>query len=283
LDAIDQRRKRGALLKYAKGINMQAKDSYIPKLVAAIIFFYTCWAIPQYLGRYHLVSFDFSSGFFSIVFTGIAGCLIPMRLKNGAEVSFCSESSFRQRLIGSGVLVTVICIGLFPSGAFFGVLAIRPDFVTVIKYLLLFFPMSLGICLFAFLLIPAAVEHVMDNLAGRWGVSLLTTALFLGVGFLIDSTLQDGGLAVTMGMLGLFFGFAGLLLRHFWVTWAGFYLVMVINTLAEQKYTEFPFLLALLSTILSLGICLFFGCLFSPRQASAMVKSGIDDKQIFED
>jgi len=44
------------------------------------------------------------------------------------------------------------------------------------------------------------------------------------------------------------------LYRHFWITFSGFFLAVLFNTLAEGKYIDYSFILVLISSFLSATI-----------------------------
>jgi len=120
----------------------------------SIAVFYTCWGVSQLISintRYSLLS----SLLFSIVFTGLIGCLVPIYFKNRFRWSYNETGS--NRLIGYLFLVVAILFSTILSGALLKVVALQYSWLLLLKYILLFFPMSLGIGLFAFLLIPNMV------------------------------------------------------------------------------------------------------------------------------
>ncbi len=60
-----------------------------------------------------------------------------------------------------------------------------------------------------------------------------------------------------MAFIGLLLGLAYLFLRNFWLVYSTLFLIMLVNTLADNKYDEYNFWIVIISTILSLTILTF--------------------------
>jgi len=82
--------------------------------------------------------------------------------------------------------------------------------------------------------------------------SLLFSTFFLS--FYVDSLFQDIELAATMGFIGLLLGASYLFLGNFWVVCPALFIIMLVNTLADNKYDEYSYWVVIVSTILSLTI-----------------------------
>ena len=60
-----------------------------------------------------------------------------------------------------------------------------------------------------------------------------------------------------MAFIGLLLGLAYLFLRNFWLVYSTLFLIMLVNTLADNKYDEYNFWIVIISTTLSLTILTF--------------------------
>ena len=113
--------------------------------------------------------------------------------------------------------------------------------------------MSLGIGLFAFLLIPNTIQDWEKNNM-KSVLLIISISIFFFLSFYIDSLFQDIELAATMGFIGLLLGMAYLFLRNFWIVYSALFIIMLVNTLADNKYDEYNFRIVIISTLLSLTI-----------------------------
>ena len=129
-------------------------------VIFSIAIFYICWGVSQLISIKTRYS-QLSSLLFSIVFTGIIGCFIPIYFKNRFRWSYNKQSS--NKIIGYLFLVLAILLSTILSGAFVKVIELKYSWGLILKYILLFFPMSLGIGLFAFLLIPNTINDWKKN------------------------------------------------------------------------------------------------------------------------
>ena len=224
-------------------------------LISAIMFFYLCWGIPQFFMQNNLLSPTLNNWFFSIIFTGIAGCLIPILLRNKTNVAYSLKVTNRSKIIGLLLLLLSLVFGLLFSGALFKTIQLGYPAAIILKYILLFFPMSLGISLFAFLLLPRLTDSIFYKPINLIITSILTGAFFF-IGFFIDSTFGNTELAFTMAFLGIFFGLSNWFTKNFWITFPGFFITVLINTLSEEKYGDYSLIIVLVSTAISFMILL---------------------------
>jgi uncharacterized membrane-anchored protein len=86
---------------------------------------------------------------------------------------------------------------------------------------------------------------------------VIAIGIFFFLSFYIDSLFQDLELAATMGVIGLLLGFAYLFLRNFWVVCSALFVIMLVNTLADNKYDDYSYWVVIVSTLLSLTILTF--------------------------
>lgn len=153
-------------------------------------------------------------------------------------------------------MVLAVLFSTALSGAFVKVIELKYSWILILKYILLFFPMSLGIGLFAFLLIPNTIQGWEKN---KMKSLLLIIAIgaFFFLSFYVDSLFQDIELAATMGFIGLLLGMSYLFLRNFWVVYSALFIIMLVNTLADNKYDAYNYWVVIISTLLSLTILSF--------------------------
>jgi hypothetical protein len=223
-------------------------------LILAIVFYYLCWGIPQFFNKYNLLSPILNNWFFSVVYTGIAGCLVPIILRSKYNFEYYLKTKTSSKLIGLLFLVLSLVFGLVFSEAIINTIRLGYSAFIVIKYILLFFPMALGLSLFSFLIIPRFIDSIMSNKPLNLILTSVITATFYFLGFYIDSTFGNIELALTMSFLGLFFGISNWFTKNFWITFTAFYITMLFNTLSEDKYSDYSFLIVLSSTAISLII-----------------------------
>ena len=218
--------------------------------VFAIAVFYIVWGVSQLISiktRYPLLS----SLLFSTVFTGLIGCFVPIYFKNRFCWSYNKPGS--NRTAGYLFLVLAIVFSTVLSGAFVKAIELKYSWSLILKYILLFFPMSLGIGLFAFLLIPNTIQNHKNNII-KSVLLVVSISIFFFLSFYVDSLFQDIELAATMGFIGLLLGAGYLFLGNFWVVCPALFIIMLVNTLADNKYDEYSYWVVIVSTILSLTI-----------------------------
>jgi uncharacterized membrane-anchored protein len=83
---------------------------------------------------------------------------------------------------------------------------------------------------------------------------VFSISFFFFLSFYVDSLFQDIELAATMGFIGLLLGAGYLFLGNFWVVCPALFIIMLVNTLADNKYDEYSYWVVIVSTILSLTI-----------------------------
>lgn len=212
--------------------------------------FYICWGVAQQISirtQYSLLS----SLLFSIVFTGIVGCIIPIYFKNKFRWSYNKPSS--NKALGYIFLVLAIIFSTVLSGAFVKVVELNYSWTLILKYILLFFPMSLGIGLFAFLLIPNTIQDWEKNIK-KSVFLVISISIFFFLSFYVDSLFRDVELASTMGFIGLLLALGYLFLGNFWIVYLSLFIIMLVNTLSDNKYDDYNYWIVIISTLLSLTI-----------------------------
>ena len=116
--------------------------------------------------------------------------------------------------------------------------------------------MSLGIGLFAFLLIPNMIQDWNKNKI-KSVLLVFSISFFFFLSFYVDYLFQDIELAATMGFIGLLLGLSYVFLGNFWVVYPALFIIMLVNTLADNKYDEYSYWVVIVSTLLSLTILMF--------------------------
>lgn len=222
-------------------------------VILSIVFFYIGWGVSQLI-NINTHNSLLSSLFFSVIFTGLIGCFIPIYLKNRFRWNYNKPSS--NRTVAYLFLVLAIIFSTILSGAFVKVIELKYSWILILKYILLFFPMSLGIGLFAFLLIPNMIQDWKDNRI-KSILLVISISAFFFLSFYIDSLFQNIELAATMGFIGLLLGLGYFFLRNFWVVYLILFVIMLVNTLADNKYDEYNYWVVIVSTLLSLTILTF--------------------------
>jgi len=222
----------------------------------ALLLYYVCWGIPQFFNKYNILTPYLNDWFFSVMYTGVAGCLFPIILRNKFKVSYFHKSCIPNKIAGLSLLALSLVFGLLFSGAVINTIKLGYTIDTIIKHILLFFPMSLGLSLFAFLIFPGVINSFNFNRIINLVITCISTSCFFFIGFFVDSTLGNIKLAFTMAFMGLFFGLSNWFIKNFWITFTGFFITMLFNTMAEDKYSNYPFLIVIVSTSISFLIIL---------------------------
>lgn len=221
--------------------------------IAAILFMYICWGIAQWVAKTTEGS-DLSAILFSLLYCTISGVLIPLFIKRKKKLAF--NFGKPNYLWSSISIVITLVVGLILSGAVKETLAINYGITTIVKYLLLFFPMALALSLFAFFIIPHTLKNRQHTLSAKI-VLVIAIALFFFIGFWVDQLFQVE-LAITMGLLGLLFGICFLFVRNFWTMFSVFYITILFNTLAESKYVNYPMWVVILCSVLCVALLVAF-------------------------
>ncbi len=210
----------------------------------SVVVYIGTWGLIQYLPTVYGESWVFELLFCVVAQVG-TGLIVALVLSRKFDVRMAGGGTKRGWIIGSLLLAVVLILATFQSGALGQVIENPPGVEDVAKYLCLFVPMCLAIYFQFFFLVPMTVEKVLGtNILGR-SVAVVISAFCVGVGFFADGV-GDLELALTMLMLGFFFGAGAVLTRSFWATFSVFIVVMLINTLAEAKYFDhlWPVLIA---------------------------------------
>ncbi|MFZ5911334.1 MAG: hypothetical protein ACOYYU_15080 [Chloroflexota bacterium] len=221
---------------------MQAKPTHILFPVAlSYIAFLLAWGIGQALeGWLGKDGIFFQLTFFMVVYIALTGIAVPLLLARRFGFVLSTPAPKWRKTGGFLALGIVLVASVFFSDALPLLKAHPPSAAGVLKYLLLFVPMALGICLQCFFLIPRSLEAALP---GHWWTSLLAvvaSVLTVGLGFWVDQLFISPDQALIQMMLGVFFALGALLTRSFSWTYACYLIAMLVNTLSEGKYFEYP-------------------------------------------
>ena len=204
---------------------------------------------------------------FYAIYIAPFGLFLPLLVSRKFGIEPHKPRGKWRTIAGIGVFIVFIVFGVFFSDALPLISANPPTLAIIIKYLLLFIPMGLGITLQCFFLIPRLTENKLGS--GWWSavIAVIASGLALGVCFFVDRFFDAAPMkevievSATMGALGLVCGTGALLTRSVYITAPVFITVMVLNTLSEAKYFDESwgaliagFLLSALAVVLPLLI-----------------------------
>jgi len=217
-----------------------ARNKLVHTLLAYLGFL-TTWGVGQVTARLTgEVAIFLSLVFFMVVYVAIFGVAIPLYLSRRFSYTYHSPVSKTRTIAGLMVLLFVFIAGVFFSDALPKLQAAPPSIEGVIKYLLLFSPMALGICLQSFFLIPRTIESLIGDKPSTLWLAVIGSSVSIGLGFWVDQLCSSFEIAIVMMVLGVFFGLGAILTRSLYVTYLFFLPTMVVNTLSEGKYYGFP-------------------------------------------
>lgn len=230
--------------------------------------FLLAWGVGQalepWLGKKGIF---FQLTFFMVIYIALTGIAIPLFLARRFGL-FLHTPGSKWRVVGGFLaLIVVLVLSVFFSDALPLLKADPPSIGGVVKYLLLFLPMALGICLQCFFLIPLGLEAALP---GRWWTPLLMVAasvLAVGLGFWVDVLFVTTEVALIQMALGVFFALGALLTRSLYWTYGCYLVAMLVNTLSEGKYFEYPWA--------ALGIGFVAACLAVLGHAWSLMKMGV--------
>ncbi len=189
---------------------------------------------------------------FMLTQQAVAGILVPLLIgaradlldpdDAGGERSPTHRVASRARrsrtsvAIGSAALVVALVLGLGASGAMATVLADAPSPGVIVRYLILFPGMAFAVTLYCFWLVPRAVRRALGGGPMATVAAALAGSLAVAIGFWADGLGQDAGLAATQALVGFAVVTGALLTDSRGATYATYFAIMLVNTLAEDKY-----------------------------------------------
>ncbi len=178
--------------------------------------------------------------FFMIIHVAVFGIAVPFYLIRRFGFGLKASTSHRGLAIGLAALVLVFIAGIFLSGSLTTLSADPPSIAAIVKYVLIFSPMALGICLQCFVLIPQTVKIALGSKSWASIAAIFISAVSVGMGFWVDQLFTNAEDALTMGILGVFLGIGAQQTRSLPLIYLFFFPIMVVNTLAEGKHFDSP-------------------------------------------
>ncbi len=160
-------------------------------------------------------------------------------------------------LYSAGIIYLILftTAGIFSENNLELVIKNRPGLEEIIKYLILFVPMSFGVTMYCFYLIPSIFDEMMPGKILKIIVPVFSSGAACGLSFFIDKKFGVE-MFVIMFIMGLFYGVGYVLIKSFYIMWFFFFVSMMFHTLGEAKYFNYSW-----TVLMSQLIC--FGFLFS--------------------
>jgi len=196
--------------------------------------------------------------FFMLIHVGVFGIAVPLYLIRSFNLRLQASTTRRGLTIGLIALALVFTAGIFLSGSLTTLSQDPPSIAGIVKYVLIFVPMALGICLQCFVLIPQVMQTQLGDKAWASIATIIIAAVSLGMGFGVDQLFTNVEDALTMGILGVFLGISAQQTRSLPLTYLFFAPVMLVNTLAEGKYYDSPWSALLIGFAICLLLILYF-------------------------
>lgn len=191
---------------------------------------------------------------FTVGYAALAGVALALATARRIALPLRPPTAPLRRRAGYVVLAATVGVGVIGGGAAADLAASPPAPDVVLKYVLLFAPMALGVTLQAFVLTPGAVERAarrtrLAPIAGP--LAVVAGAAVVGLGFWADQRLLTTDLAVVQACLGAGFATGAVLSRDAVTTAVAYFAVMLPNTLAEDKYAAFPWAPVVLGAVVT--------------------------------
>ncbi|MBN1498964.1 MAG: hypothetical protein JW982_02315 [Spirochaetes bacterium] len=196
---------------------------------AAYLFFWGLAVIVKGLG---------GNMIFCTFFLVIACVLVPLLFTGKFKIALRKPQKKVLFYIGIIYLIFFSISGILAEDIFNQIAKNNPDFEAIIKYLILFIPMSFGVTMYCFYLIPEIAEGLFGNKILKIILPVVTSGLSCGLSFFVDK-LGSVEMFIVMGIMGMFYGIGYLLVKSFYVMWFFFFISMMVHTLAEGKYYNY--------------------------------------------
>ena len=231
-------------------------------ILFSFILYLSTWFVSQKLCGY------WGSILFGTFYLIIFSLLIPFILIKKYAITMRLKLNKKFRIAGILFLIIITLFSIFPAGTLKEISHHNPGFEVIIKYCILFLPMSFGISMFCFYLFPLMIDETSIHRVIKSGLIIVISSLTSGISFYID-TLGNVDMFFIMAMMGLFFGIGFLLTKSFFILWVFFFINMMAHTLGEAKYYDYDW------SILAIEIIVFL-FLFS----SVIIKKYFDKKKV---
>lgn len=190
-----------------------------------------------------------------VAFFGIG---VPLFIIYKYRLSLLEKVDKISFILGIAVLLLGLFINLFNPDGILVLLNDPPPAYAILKYLLLFLPMSFGICLQCFYLIPTVIRLITDRPILQGILMPISSGLSLSIGFAFDTLFTNWELVSVMFIMGLIIGMSWYLIRSFIWIYLTFSLMILVNTLVEGKYYHYPWTAVIIGFLSSLLIVVYF-------------------------
>lgn len=230
----------------------------IPLLPLVAYFMYVIfWGAGRYLSAQLE---DFSAVLATIVFylVGIIpfGVIVALKVANKVGYKLHQPRNGEELRIGVLILTLIILLGVFSTDVYETITEDPAVVLDLLRSSLLVLPFGLGVSLNILFLVPRAIQTHLTHGFVSVVVTALSIGLAMGIGWLFDSMFANFDAAMIMLVFGILFGFGAALTRSFYINFAAFSIILLINTLNMDGLFEEPFLGTLFGFILTCGILL---------------------------
>lgn len=224
-------------------------------ILAAVLYglFLLCWGVSQAL-KLEGQSTIASMVLFYLVtmpLVGVGGGLLMVHRLGLKAVAVPAERW--KPWLGWVAFALVLLSGVGNQQGLPALLRRPPALVGVAKYLVLFAPMVLALSLWSFLIIPRIVERLVPRRSMKGLSAIVVAAVSMGLSFYVDQLFGDFQFAGIMLILGALTATGAVMTGSFGNTLPVFFVMMLINTLAEAKYFGEPWLPLLAGLAIALG------------------------------
>ena len=180
---------------------------------------------------------------FNLLFTGVWGIAIPIILSRQFEFKLF-ESVHPLRLVNGVILLLLILYQVFFRRGLANALFTESfDILIICKYVLFLFPLSIGIMLQCFFLIPKTIQRISDPKTSPTSVQaamILASGASLGFVFYAFSLFSSPQTGAAMFLLGLVIGTVTVLTGSVYYAFPVFFAVSVVHAATGANYLFEP-------------------------------------------
>ena len=214
----------------------------IPLLPFVVYLLYILlWGVGRYLAA-DLQEFSpfLATTAFYIISIIPFGVIAPLKVAKKLGFKLHDPRSHGSLVIGVLIFLLIILIGAFSTNAYETIKENPAVMLDVLQSSLLVLPFGLGVCLNILFLVPRAIQVHLDRGFVAIVVTAMACGLAMGIGWMFDSLLEDFDAIMLMMIFGILFGFGVALTRSFYITYAAFSIVLLINVLNSTGKVEEP-------------------------------------------
>ncbi len=217
---------------------MKKQQFYI---LMAFFFYLLNWFIAQ------LVSGYIGSLIFVALYSSLSGVFIPLFLMVKFKIKYKNEKKHLM-IIGVIYLITFTALNVIGSDALSHTINSKPSVEVIIKYLILFIPMSFGLTVFCLYLIPGMILDMAKSKTFGYITAPIFSGIAMGFAFFVD-TLGSIEMLLIMGVMGIFYSVGFILTRSLYLNWLFFCITMLFHTLGEAKYYHYKWSILIIQII----------------------------------